>query len=303
MKTLFMIAGPTAVGKTNAAIRVAKHFATEIISADSRQVYREMSIGTAAPDEEQLAAVKHHLVGHRSVHEYYNVWMYEQEALAALDEIFADHETAVMAGGSGLYMDVVQSGIDDLPDIRPELRQQLKDELSAKGLPWLQAEVAQKDPEYFEVVDKKNPNRLLRALEIFHTTGIKFSELRKLKKRERHFRIIKAGLTLPREELNKIINHRVDKMIEQGLVEECRELYPMKELNALNSVGYKEIFAYLDGEMTLDKANEKIRINTRRYAKRQMTWFRRDREIRWFNPSETDELINYFEEELKHDRQ
>lgn len=302
MKTLFMIAGPTAVGKTDAAIKVAKHFATEIISADSRQIYSEMSIGTAAPDEHQLAEVKHHLVGHRSVHEYYNVWMYEQEALAALEEIFAGHETAVMAGGSGLYMDVVQSGIDDLPDIEPVLRQQLKDQLSAKGLAWLQNEVAETDPEYFAGVDTKNPNRLLRALEIFHTTGIKFSELRKSQKRERHFRIIKAGLVLPREELNKIINHRVDKMIEKGLVEECRELYPMKELNALNSVGYKEIFSYLDGEISLDKTTEKIRTNTRRYAKRQMTWFRRDREIRWFKPSETDELINYLQQEMKNNR-
>lgn len=293
-----MIAGPTAVGKTDCALTIANHFNTEIISGDSRQVYKEMEIGTAAPDAGQLAEVKHHMIGNRSIHEYYNVSMYEQEVMSALATIFTNNDKAVITGGSGLYLDVVERGIDELPDIDPLIRQKLKDEYVAKGLDWLQSEVSKIDPEYFAIVDRKNPNRLLRALETHHTTGLKYSTLRKSKLKQRYFKTIRTGLVRPKEELIQIINNRVDDMIERGLVEECRRLYPLREINALNTVGYKEIFSHLSGEMSLDEAIEKIKTNTRRYAKRQLTWFRRDPKTRWFHPDDTSRLIVYVEEEI-----
>jgi tRNA dimethylallyltransferase len=291
-KLLLIILGPTAVGKTDLAIRVAQTFGLEIISADSRQVYKEMSIGTAAPDQAQLNAVTHHCVGHRSMHEYYNVSIYEQEVLGILERTFLKGKPALLTGGSGLYIDVVTNGIDDLPDINPELRTRLRDELEAKGIHWLQLELQQIDPVFFATVDQRNPNRMLRALEVFHSTGLKMSDLRTSQKVERPFSVIKIGLTRGRTELNARISARVDRMLELGLLDECRRLYPYRHLNALNTVGYKEIFASLSGEMSLEEAVEKIKTNTRRFAKRQMTWFRRDPEIRWFHPDQEDEMMN-----------
>jgi tRNA dimethylallyltransferase len=291
-KLLLIILGPTAVGKTDLAIRVAQTFGLEIISADSRQVYKEMSIGTAAPDQAQLNAVTHHCVGHRSMHEYYNVSIYEQEVLGILERTFLKGKPALLTGGSGLYIDVVTNGIDDLPDINPELRTRLRDELEAKGIHWLQLELQQIDPVFFSTVDQRNPNRMLRALEVFHSTGLKMSDLRTSQKVERPFSVIKIGLTRGRTELNARISARVDRMLELGLLDECRRLYPYRHLNALNTVGYKEIFASLSGEMSLEEAVEKIKTNTRRFAKRQMTWFRRDPEIRWFHPDQEDEMMN-----------
>jgi tRNA dimethylallyltransferase len=291
-KLLLIILGPTAVGKTDLAIRVAQTFSLEIISADSRQVYKEMSIGTAAPDQAQLNAVTHHCVGHRSMHEYYNVSIYEQEVLGILERTFLKGKPALLTGGSGLYIDVVTNGIDDLPDINPELRTRLRDELEAKGIHWLQLELQQIDPVFFSTVDQRNPNRMLRALEVFHSTGLKMSDLRTSQKVERPFSVIKIGLTRGRTELNARISARVDRMLELGLLDECRRLYPYRHLNALNTVGYKEIFASLSGEMSLEEAVEKIKTNTRRFAKRQMTWFRRDPEIRWFHPDQEDEMMN-----------
>ncbi len=299
LPTLLIICGPTAVGKTEVAIRVAKHFETEIISADSRQIYREMVIGTAAPDSEQLAEVPHHLIGHRSVKETYNVSIFEQEVLALLEILFKKHHLVVITGGSGLYLDVITKGIDDLPDIDPFIRSKLRKAFEDKGLEWLQAQVQQTDPEYWEQVDRMNPNRLLRALEVFETTSQKFSSLRLETVKNRPFRVIKTGLTLPREALNKRIDLRVDRMLEQGLVNECKGLLPFRDCNALNTVGYKEIFHYFEGKCTLDQAVIDIKTHTRRYAKRQMTWFRRDQEIRWFSPAAIEPLVLNAEETIK----
>lgn len=289
---LLILLGPTAVGKTDLAIRVAQTFGLEIISADSRQVYKEMTIGTAAPDEAQLNAVTHHCVGHRTMLEYYNVSMYEQEVLGILEQTFMKGKPALITGGSGLYIDVITNGIDDLPDIDPDLRTRLRDELEAKGIHWLQSQLQTIDPLFFATVDQRNPNRMLRALEVFHSTGLKMSDLRTSQKVERPFRVIKTGLNRPRPELNARIAERVDRMLELGLLDECRRLYPYRHLNALNTVGYKEIFASISGEMSLDEAVEKIKTNTRRFAKRQMTWFRRDPEIHWFHPDQEDAIMN-----------
>lgn len=294
-KYLLSIAGPTAVGKTEVALKVAQHFATEIISADSRQVYREMVIGTAAPDAAQLAAVKHHLCRHRPIQDPYNVSVFEQEVLEILGALFLKTDTVVITGGSGMYLDVVAHGIDDLPDIAPELREELKGDLAIRGIGWLQQEVERIDPDFFSRVDKQNPNRLLRALEIYRTTGEQLSTLQRFPKKERPFRMITTGLMLPRAELHVRINQRVDRMMEKGLLEECRSLFPYRHLNALNTVGYKELFQYLDGNTSLAKAVEDIKTNTRRYARRQITWFSRHQHIRWFHPDDTESLIRYAE--------
>lgn len=298
-KFLVMLCGPTAVGKTDVAIGVARHFGTEIISADSRQVYREMRIGTASPDQQQLAAVPHHLIGHITITDTYNVSIYEQEVLLLLEDLFTRHQMVILTGGSGLYLDVISNGIDDLPDIDPDLRRKLRRQYEEEGIEWLQKEVACIDPEYFARVDTANPNRLLRALEVFYTSGQPFSSLRLSKEIRRYFKIIKTGLTLPREVLNERIDRRVESMIKDGLVEECNSLLPYRELNALNTVGYKEIFSYLDHRSTLEEAIEKIKTNTRRYAKRQMTWFKRDPDIRWFAPEEAEELIGYIKDQMQ----
>ncbi|HRZ42705.1 MAG TPA: tRNA (adenosine(37)-N6)-dimethylallyltransferase MiaA [Bacteroidales bacterium] len=298
-KFLVMICGPTAVGKTEVAIEVAKHFGTEIISADSRQVYREMRIGTAAPDAHQRDAVPHHLIGHISVTDPYNVSRYEGEVMSLLEGLFSTRQMVILAGGSGLYLDVISRGIDDLPDIDPALRRNLRQKYEERGIVWLQEEVARLDPDYFGRVDRMNPSRLLRALEVFETCGQPFSTLRISKEVQRPFSIIKVGLTLPREVLNQRIDMRVERMIGDGLVEEYRTLFPFRELNALNTVGYKEIFTFLDDRCTLEQAVEKIKTNTRRYAKRQMTWFKRDQGIRWFSPDDTGILIRYLTDQIQ----
>ncbi len=292
MKYLVMIVGPTAVGKTEFAIKVARYFGTGIISADSRQVYKEMLVGTAVPEPEQLAMVKHYQIGHRSIMDNYNVSLFELEALESIDTLHQLSDVAVMTGGSGLYCDVLENGIDDLPDIDPEVRKRLNEEYRNKGLIWLQQEVAVRDPDYFSSIDQKNPARLLRALEVIVTTGKKFSSLRIAQKRERPFAIIKSGLLRPKEELSARIELRVDRMISEGLIDECRTLYHVKNKNALKSVGYKEIFNWLDGLTSFEEAVEKIKTNTRRYAKRQMTWFRRDSNIKWYHP---DDIESYLE--------
>lgn len=298
-KFLVMLCGPTAVGKTDVAIGVAKHFGTEIISADSRQVYRDMRIGTASPDQQQLATVPHHLIGHITITDTYNVSIYEREVLLLLEDLFTRHQMVILTGGSGLYLDVISKGIDDLPDIDPDLRRKLRRRFEEEGIGWLREEVSRTDPEYFARVDQSNPNRLLRALEVFYTSGQPFSSLRVSKGIQRNFTTIKTGLMLPREVLIERIDRRVDSMIKQGLVEECKSLLPYRELNALNTVGYKEIFSFLDHRCTLEEAIEKIKTNTRRYAKRQMTWFKRDPDIRWFAPEEAEELIGYIKDQMQ----
>lgn len=298
-KFLVMLCGPTAVGKTDVAIEVAKYFGTEIISADSRQVYREMRIGTASPDQQQLAAIPHHLIGNITITDTYNVSIYEHEVLSLLEDLFTRHQMVILTGGSGLYLDVISKGIDDLPDTDPDLRRKLRRRFDEEGIGWLREEVARIDPLYFTRVDQSNPNRLLRALEVFHISGKTFSSLRVSKGIQRNFTIIKTGLTLPREVLNERIDRRVDRMIRDGLVEECKSLLLYRELNALNTVGYKEIFSFLDHRCTLEEAIEKIKTNTRRYAKRQMTWFKRDPDIRWFTPEEAEELIGYIKDQMQ----
>lgn len=292
-KTLIVILGPTASGKTDLAIKVAKWLDTEIISADSRQFYRELSIGTAKPSAEQLAEVKHHFIGHISITEVYNISSFEHDAILLLDKLFETHRAVVMTGGSGLYIDAVCNGLDDQPAHDPEIRLQLKSEYKFRGIGYLQTELLRFDPAYYHEVDLLNPHRLIRALEVCKMTGKPYSSYRKGKQKHRDFRIVKIGLDIPREEVVKRINRRIDEMMSRGLLEEARANYSFRNLNALNTVGYKEMFEYLDGYCALVEAVEKIRINTRRYAKRQMTWFRKDPDINWIDPESFSPMIFY----------
>ncbi len=273
------------------AIRLAQEFATEIISADSRQFFREMNIGTAVPSDEELALVKHHFIGQRSVHDDYNASKFETEALECLKKLFGQHRVVIMAGGSGMYIDAVCNGMDSLPDPDEELRISLKLALSEKGPDELRHQLRALDPETYHNIDISNPVRVIRALEICLLTGRKVSELRTAIPQKRDFNIIKIALNRPRNELFETINQRVDRMMEAGLYEEAKSLYTLRSLNSLNTVGYRELFACIDGAMSYDLAVEKIKTNTRRYAKRQLTWFRRDKAYHWFKPEQTDAII------------
>ncbi|MFP4471120.1 MAG: tRNA (adenosine(37)-N6)-dimethylallyltransferase MiaA [Bacteroidales bacterium] len=288
-----MVAGPTAIGKTGVTIKLARHFGTSIISADSRQFFREMKIGTAAPAAEELSAAPHFLVGHLSVEDSYNVSQFEQDVLAILEREFQHHPLVFLTGGSGLYIDAVCKGIDDLPDPDEGLRRRIRGWHRDLGIGYLQEKLKNLDPEYFRQVDKANPNRLMRAIEVCLLTGQTYSSLRTNKKRERDFNIIKIGLNRPRNELFEQIGRRTHQMIADDLVEEVKSLAKFRNLNALNSVGYKEIFEYLDGSVPLEQAVENIKTNTRRYAKRQLTWFRRDEEIEWFLPEEIRRMTEF----------
>jgi tRNA dimethylallyltransferase len=290
IKTLLVILGPTASGKTDLAIKVAGWLGTEIISADSRQFYRELSIGTARPTADQLAAVKHHFIGHISIHDRYNISRFEQDSLKLLEELFRKHDVVVMCGGSGLYIDAVCNGIDEQPDHDPAIRKLLTDKFKEQGIGYLQAELFILDPEYYRQVDISNPNRLIRALEVCMLTGRPFSSFLKATRKKRDFKVIKLGIDIPRNELIERINLRVDHMIENGLEQEAREHIGDRHLNALNTVGYKELFEYFDDKCSLSEAIDKIKTNTRRYAKRQMTWFRKDKEINWINAGDELEL-------------
>jgi len=289
-KTVYFVVGPTAVGKTAFAIQLAKHLNTEIISADSRQFYREMNIGTAAPSAEELRQVKHHFIANLSIHQGYNVSSFEQDALALLEDLFQSKDTVVVVGGSGLYLDALAYGIDDLPDASEDLRMDLKRLYDNEGIEALQKNLKKLDPVFYEQIDKQNPKRLLRALEVCLTTGKPYSELRMGKKKERDFSIRWIGLEQDRAQLNNRINLRVDLMLEAGLLEEVKQLYPYKDLNALNTVGYKEFFLWMDGKESFDWAVEKVKTNSRRYAKRQMTWFRKNEDIQWF---QVDDLPSF----------
>ena len=289
MKTLIVIAGPTASGKTAFAIKMAKALGTVILSADSRQFYKEMSIGTAAPTEEELSQVKHYFVHHISIEDKYDVADYERDVLQLLEELFKTHDTVIMTGGSGLFIDAVCNGIDAMPDIQPKIREKVQKMFDEGGLNALQDEVQRLDPEYYAIVDQQNPRRLQRALEVCYQTGQSFSAFRSGNAVQRDFDIKKYALLWDRQQLIERIDKRVDMMMEQGLLEEAKTLYPKRHLNALNTVGYKELFAYLDGQCTLDEAVEQIKIHTRQYAKRQMTWLRRDSSYKWI--SSEDNLI------------
>ncbi|MBR4339758.1 MAG: tRNA (adenosine(37)-N6)-dimethylallyltransferase MiaA [Bacteroidales bacterium] len=286
MATLLVLTGPTASGKTALAIRWTERLRTEILSADSRQFYREMRIGTAAPTPDELRRVPHHFVQHLSIHDSYNVYRYEQDALALLEKLFQNHENVILCGGSGLYIDALCNGIDLLPDPDPELRENLHRMLRENRVEEFHQMLKEKDPEYYEVVDRNNPVRMVRALEVCIQTGQPYSTLRKQQAKERPFQIIKYAITLPREVLNERINRRVDRMMEEGLEAEARQLYPLRHLNALQTVGYRELFDHFDGKCTIDESVEAIKAHTRQYAKRQMTWFKRDSGYRWISPEE-----------------
>lgn len=282
-KRLIVVVGPTAVGKTAECIRLAGMLDTEIVSADSRQFYKEMNIGVARPSESELATIPHHLIAHISVSQDYNAAMYERDASEVIGKLFQEKDDVVLTGGSGLYVNAVCNGMDDIPDKDESIRQELNDLFDKQGLEPLQRELQEKDPEYWEIVDKHNHIRLIRALEVCRQTGRTFSSFRSQKKTKRDFDIIKIGIRRSRENLLERIYRRVDCMIEQGLIEEVRGLYEYRNLQALNAVGYKEIFDFLDGKTSLQEAVELIKINTRRYAKRQMTWFCKDKEIQWLD--------------------
>lgn len=289
-KTVFFVVGPTAVGKTSFAIQLAKYLDTEIISADSRQFFREMNVGTATPSKEELSLVKHHFIGNLSIHQNYNVSEFEQDALALLENLFQSKDTVVVVGGSGLYLDALAYGIDDLPDASVEIRMDLKRLYDNEGIAALQNQLEKLDPDFYAQVDKQNPKRLLRALEVCLTTGKPYSELRIGQKKERDFKICWIGLEQDRAILNERINLRVEMMLEAGLLDEVKQLYPEKELNALNTVGYKEFFSWLDGDESYEWAVEKVKTNSRRYAKRQMTWFRKNEDIQWLKVDDLPEF-------------
>ncbi|MBK9672249.1 MAG: tRNA (adenosine(37)-N6)-dimethylallyltransferase MiaA [Bacteroidetes bacterium] len=296
--TLLLLCGPTAVGKTALAIELAKKYNTEIISSDSRQIYREMNIGTARPTAEEMYQVPHHLIGHISIQQNYTVADFEKEAHQVAHKLFQKHDLLIMVGGSGLYCDAFCNGLDELPESNPELKNKLIQQLQQEGLASLQVRLQELDPEYFQQIDKNNPHRLIRAIEVCLLSGKKFSELRRGAKRKNNFRIIKVGLQLERSELYERINSRVVKMMDEGLLEEAKLLEPYKSLKALKTVGYSELFDYFDNKMSLENAVQLIQQNTRRYAKRQLTWFRKDSEINWINNSNSKAGIQQIEELL-----
>jgi len=297
-KTLIVIAGPTAVGKTAMGIELAKHYQTEIVSADSRQFYREMSIGTAKPADEELAQVKHWFVNSHTVAEDYNVGDFEQQGLRALAQIFASHDVAILVGGSGLYIKAICEGFDDLPSTNKFIRAELNTTLEEKGLDFLQEELKTADPVYYAQVDINNPHRVIRALEVIRETGKPFSSFRTSAVRHRSFNMVKIALNMPRQVLYNRINQRVDAMMEQGLLEEVTSLLPYRGYNALNTVGYSEIFDYLDGQTDLPTAIALIKQNTRRFAKRQITWFNRDKEFAWFEPTDLSSIITHIDSKM-----
>ncbi len=293
MKYLIVILGPTGVGKTRVAIEVAKKFKTEVISCDSRQIYRELRIGTAVPSDNELAEVKHHFIQSKSIYDYYNASMFEFEALDLLDKLFRNYKRVVMVGGSGLYINAVCYGIDELPTIDPGLRKELAEKYKKEGIESIRKQLKLLDPEYYSVVDLKNHKRILKALEVSIMTGKPYSSFLLHQIKERLFNIIKIGLSMARDELYKRISERVDRMIADGLLDEAKQYYKDRNLNSLNTVGYKELFDYLDNRITFENAIELIKKNTRNYARKQITWFRKDRNIKWFNHDETDNIIDF----------
>lgn len=301
-KYLITVIGPTAIGKTALAIEIARHFKCDIISADSRQFFKEMAIGTAIPSKDELAAAKHHFIQNISIFDDYTVGDFEREAIAKLDELYKSNDFAVMVGGSGLYIDAVLKGFDDFPDIDIAVREKLKAEYENQGIEYLQQELQRLDPVHYEKVAKENPQRLMRALEVCIGSGKPYSSFLNIKKNSRSFTPIIIGLDADRELMYDRINQRVDIMVDSGLLEEARGLYPNKKLNALQTVGYKELFSYFDEEFTKEFALEEIKKNTRRFAKRQMTWFKRNEAAKWFDfKTPLPEIINYIEKETNAD--
>lgn len=296
--TLIVLIGPTGVGKTELSLNIAENYHTEIISADSRQLYADLKIGTAAPTREQLERVRHHFVGTLQLTDYYSAAQYEADVLNTLNQLFQIHPVVLLTGGSMMYVDAVCKGIDDIPTVDKETRELMIHRYETEGLERLCAELKLLDPEYYNIVDLKNPKRVVHALEICYMTGKTYTSFRTRSNKKRPFHILKIGLKRDREELYERINRRVDQMIDEGLVEEARSVYPYRHLNSLNTVGYKEIFNYLDGTWTLPFAIEKIKQNSRIYSRKQMTWFKRDADIAWFHPDETDKIEAYIQENI-----
>ncbi len=290
--TLIVVTGPTAVGKTALCIDIAKHYGIPIINADSRQIYRELRIGTATPTEEQLRSVKHYFVRSISIDDYYNASMYEQDVLALLNQ-FKQSPIQLLTGGSMMYIDAVCNGIDDIPTVRENIREEMKRRYAEEGLEALCEDLKRLDPEHYAVVDKQNHRRVIHALEICYQTGTTYTSFRKQEKKQRPFQIVKIGLNRDREELYQRINQRVDQMMADGLLDEVKSLQDKRSNNALNTVGYKEMFTYLDGTWSLEEAVERMKGNTRRYARKQLTWFKRDEEMRWFHPQQQEEILKY----------
>ena len=294
-KRLIVVVGATASGKTDLSIALARYYNAPIISTDSRQVYKGLPIGTAYPSEEQLQMVRHHFIGEKELTENFNCGEYEKQALERLEQLFVEYDTVVAVGGSGLYIRALCEGMDDLPEADEALRNELSARLKSEGLEPLLSQLQQLDPEFYEVVDRQNPARVLRALEGCLTSGCKYSQLRKSERKERDFQIVKVGITMPREQLYDRINRRVDIMVEAGLEAEARAVLPYRHCNSLRTVGYSEMFDYFDGKITFEEAVELIKRNSRRYAKRQITWFGRDKDIAWFNRGEEEQIVKYID--------
>ena len=298
MNTLIILLGPTGVGKTELSLQLAEKLQTSIISSDSRQLYKALPIGTAAPVAEQLARVPHHFIGTLELTDYYSASQFETDVLDLLQKEFQNHQSVIMTGGSMMYIDAVTKGIDDIPTISPEIRTAIYQQFEQQGLAPILEELKTLDPVHYEEVDRSNYKRVIHAVEICRQTGLPYSSFRTKTRKERPFSILQIGLTREREELCNRINLRVDQMMADGLLEEARAVYPFRHLNSLNTVGYKELFNYFDGEWTLDFAVEKIKRNSRVYARKQMTWFKRDPEIRWFHPDDEDAIYAYITEKL-----
>lgn len=295
MKTLIVIVGPTGVGKTALCIKIAERLNTVIINADSRQMFRELPIGTAAPNKDEMKRVKHFFVGNLSITDYYNASMFENDVMHLLDSLFAEKDVVLMSGGSMMYIDAVCNGIDDIPTVKEDIRQQVKTDFERDGLDAMRRRLEQLDPEYYAIVDKNNPKRIIHAVEICMSTGKTYTSFRTNKKKERPFKIIKIGVTRERAELYDRIDKRVDEMMAAGLHNEAQRMYPHRGLNALNTVGYKELFDYFDGKCNIDEAVFRIKYDTHKYCRKQLTWFKRDKETQWFSPENVEEIIKYID--------
>jgi len=293
MNTLIVVTGPTAVGKTALTIEIAKHYGIPIINADSRQIYQELKIGTASPTAEQMQQVKHYFVGTKSITDYYNASIYEQEVVQLLEKLFVDSPVQLLSGGSMMYIDAVCNGIDDIPTVRDDIRNEMKRRYQEEGLDALCEDLRRLDPEHYEVVDRQNHRRVIHALEICYQTGKTYTSFRTQKRKERPFQIVKIGLTRDRQELYDRINQRVDTMMSEGLLDEVRSVSAYRSTNALNTVGYKELFDYIDGRWPLEEAVERIKGNTRRYARKQLTWYKRDEQVTWFHPDQQDKILKF----------
>lgn len=298
MKCLIVILGPTGVGKTNLSLQIANHFNSPILSADSRQMYRGIEVGTAAPTADMLSRVKHHFIGNLNLTEYYSAGIYEEEFLKLASTLFAHRDTLIMCGGSMMYIDAVCKGIDKIPTITPEIRAEVMRDYAENGLEALCNELKVLDPELYSTIDLQNHKRVMHAIEVCRQCGEPYSLLRKNSIKERDFKIIKIGLNRERAELFERINSRTEIMINDGFIDEAKSVYHLRHLNSLNTVGFKELFTYFDGDYTLDEAKEKIKRNTRVYAKKQLTWFKRDETIKWFHPDDVREVFEYIEGEI-----